>query len=55
MRTFDVQPDFHKLLDPPTCKVCGDPHSTHEHDRSGTDCAQCPAHITERRQRVPST
>ena len=42
MRTpFDVRPDIKKLLDPPTCEVCGDPYATHEHYRSGTDCAQC--------------
>jgi hypothetical protein len=29
-------------LAPPTCKVCGDPHSAHQHYRCGTDCAQCP-------------
>jgi hypothetical protein len=29
-------------LAPPMCKVCGDPHSAHQHYRSGTDCAQCP-------------
>ncbi len=42
MRTpFDVQPDINELLDPPTCEVCGDPYSTHQHYRSGTDCARC--------------
>ncbi len=25
----------------PTCKVCGDSYSAHQHYRSGTDCAQC--------------
>jgi hypothetical protein len=29
-------------LAPPTCKVCGDPYSAHQHYRPGTDCAQCP-------------
>ena len=28
-------------LVPPTCKVCGDPYSAHQHYRSGTDCAEC--------------
>ena len=28
-------------LAPPTCKVCGDPYSAHQHYRSGTDCAHC--------------
>ena len=27
----------------PTCKVCGDPYSAHQHYRSGTDCAKCPS------------
>jgi hypothetical protein len=29
-------------LAPPTCKVCGDSYSAHQHYRYGTDCAQCP-------------
>jgi hypothetical protein len=54
MRTFDAQAGINELLDqvgltetmeelaPPTCKVCGDPYSAHQHYRSGTDRAQCP-------------
>ena len=28
-------------LAPPSCTVCSDPYSAHQHYRSGTDCALC--------------
>ncbi len=42
-------------LAPPTCKVCGDPYSAHQHYRSGTDCAQCTCQRYRARRRAPST
>ena len=33
--------DTMEKLGSPTCQVCGDSYSAHQHYRSGTECAQC--------------